>query len=131
MKNSRLTVLIPPLLALILELLPWGVMMYFFNPTGDNYNQVFSYFSLVPFGYANVAPFFTGLATCVLLALLILFAVKSKRSLLLAATVVSCVAFLVSLTAIPFGVTVLGILISAALLVSAGLLVLQIKKYRM
>ena len=127
MKSSRLTVLIPPLLTLFLELLPWGVVMYFPNPIGDNYRKVFSYFSLVPFGYANVGPFFTALATCVLLLLLILYAIKGKRPVLLAALVVSCVAFLVSLTAMLYGVTVVGVLITATLVVSSVLLILNVK----
>lgn len=128
MKSSRLTVLISPLLTLILELLPWGVVMYFSNPIGDHYRKVFSYFSLVPFGYANVGPFFTALATCVLLVLLILYAIKGKRPVLLAALVVSCVAFLVSLTAMLYGVTVVGVLITATLVVSSVLLILNVKK---
>ena len=128
MKNSRLTVLIPPLLALVLELLPWGTVMYFSDPALGSYRNVYSYFSLVPFGYANVGPFFTALATCVLLVLLILYAIKGKRPVLLAALVVSCIAFLVSLTAMLYGVTVVGVLITATLVVSSVLLILKVKK---
>ena len=128
MKNSRLTVLFAPLLALVLELLPWGTVVYFFDPALGRYRNVYSYFSLVPFGYANVGPFFTALATCVLLVLLILYVFKGKRSVLLAATGVSCVVFLVSLTAMPYGVTMVGVLVTVMLLVSSVLLILKAKK---
>ena len=123
MKNSRLTVLFAPLLALVLELLPWGTVVYFFDPALGRYRNVYSYFSLVPFGYANVGPFFTALATCVLLVLLILYVFKGKRSVLLASTGVSCVAFLVSLTAMPYGVTMVGVWVTVMLLVSSVLLI--------
>ena len=128
MKNSRLTVLFAPLLALVLELLPWGTVVYFSDPALGRYRNVYSYFSLVPFGYVNVGPFFTALATCVLLVLLILYVFKGKRSVLLASTGVSCVAFLVSLTAMPYGVTMVGVWVTVMLLVSSVLLILKAKK---
>lgn len=68
-KVTRILLVIFPLAALILELLPNGVVLNFANPEGEPWRHTYSYFSLTPFGYANFGPFLTAILTCVLLAL--------------------------------------------------------------
>ena len=43
-------------IALIFELLPNGVVLRFMNPEGEPWVRTYSFFSLVPYGYANFGP---------------------------------------------------------------------------
>ena len=61
--RKRMVYCILPVAALVLELLPWGAVCNFANPNGAPWRRTFSYFSLIPFGYANVGPFLTGVLT--------------------------------------------------------------------
>lgn len=65
--------------ALVLEVLPNGVVIYFANPEGDPYRETYSYFSLTPYGYANIFPLITAVLTCVLLLLLIISIILKKE----------------------------------------------------
>ena len=67
MKKTRFLPLICPTAALILEALPWGAVLNFARPEGEPTRQTYSYFSLMPFGYANFWPLITAVLTCVLL----------------------------------------------------------------
>ena len=72
--KKRLPLLLFPVLALILEALPYGAVLQFARPAAAPLRELYSYFDLTPFGYANFAPLFTALGTCVLLVLLALYA---------------------------------------------------------
>lgn len=123
--------LIFPLLSvitLVLELLPWGAVLYFGNPEGESIRSTCSYFSLTPYGYANFGPLLTALVTCVLLVLTILYAFKNKNGLRRTITVLAAVAVLLSLLPLLYGLrfySVVGGLISVALLLQ---LLLSLKK---
>ena len=80
MKKTRISRLFILLLAIILEILPYGAVCIFATPE-ETFRKTFSYFSLVPYGYANFAPFITALLTCILLVLL-LSSLVSKRDVL-------------------------------------------------
>ena len=58
-------------IALIFELLPNGVVLRFMNPEGEPWVRTYSYFSLVPYGYANFGPLIAAVLTCVLIILTI------------------------------------------------------------
>ena len=62
MKIKKSLFVVLPLVALILELLPNGVVLNFANPDGEPWRRTYSYFSLTPFGYANFGPFKIGRA---------------------------------------------------------------------
>ena len=83
--KKRLPLLLFPVLALILEALPYGAVLRFARPAAAPLRELYSYFDLTPFGYANFAPLFTALGTCVLLVLLALYAGTGKRGLAAAA----------------------------------------------
>ena len=56
-------------IALILEILPIGAVMVFAtSPTKQNI-EVYSYFSLLPVGYANFTPLLTGILTILIILL--------------------------------------------------------------
>lgn len=71
-------ILIFPIIAIILEILPCGAVLVFAPSPTDRVRETFSYFSLTPVGYANFAPFITALLTCVIL-LLALVSIKLEK----------------------------------------------------
>ena len=63
MKKVCLAVL--PALTIVLELLPLGAVCIFATSPTERVKETFSYFSLIPFGYANFAPLITAILTVV------------------------------------------------------------------
>lgn len=85
--------------AFLLELLPAGVVMRFASPDGLLPPQYYSYFNLLPFGYGDFAPLFTGsftVAALVSAALALLLRGRAGR-LRGAAFVCSALALVLSL----------------------------------
>ena len=80
MKKSRILILILPIVILILEALPWGVVLNFAVDGGGVVRRTYSCFSIKPFGYANFGPFVTAVLSCglMLTALLYCFTGKAK-----------------------------------------------------
>ena len=93
MKKIKLLPL--PVIALILELLPFGAVLIFSPSATDRVRETYSYFSLTPFGYANFGPFVAAVLTCVLIAFA-LFSLKQRR-FTGAVCIVSAVAMVASL----------------------------------
>ena len=84
MKIRKILCIIIPLLALVLELLPYGAVLNFASEPGSNaryVRQVYSYFSLVPFGYANFGPLVTAIITCILIPFSVLAVIFGKDAL--------------------------------------------------
>ena len=78
--KKRLVYLILPIITLILEILPYGAVCNFMRPSADgtsvgHFRELYSYFDLMPFGYANFAPLFTGIITCIILLLLVIYCI--------------------------------------------------------
>jgi hypothetical protein len=69
----RFGLLLPLILAFALECHPAGVVMYFMNANGPDFQDTCSYFNLIPFGYGQCGPLLTALLTCVLIILSIIF----------------------------------------------------------
>ena len=105
--------------ALVLEALPNGVVIYFANPEGDPYRETYSYFSLTPYGYANIFPLITAVMTCILLLLLII-SIILKKDLSKSAAIIAGTASAFSLCPLPlFGTdefTAIGAAISICLI---------------
>lgn len=118
MKKKALQYLILPVITLALELLPYGAVCNFMNPEGDPWRETFSYFSLTPFGYANFGPFLTAVITCVVLGLLVIYALTGKRGWALSARNILAMAVVVSMGPLMFGISyfsLVGGLITASL----------------
>ena len=139
MKQKNLSPLLLPIIALILELLPYGVALHSAHPLQDGtlYHSrlTYSYFSLIPYGYANVGPFFTAILTCVVLLLLVIFCITRKTVFLKISLCLTGAAAITSV--LPLGLdlrfySVLGAAITVVLL-AAFLYMLWIvikKRYR-
>ncbi len=105
MKIRKISLAVVSLAALVLEALPFGAVCNFANPEGEPFRQTYSYFSLVPYGYANFGPFITALLTVFLAALCIIYiffgADKMKRAII----VVGGAATAISLTPLLYGIS--------------------------
>ena len=111
MKMKKLLLVSFPIIAFVLELLPYGVVLNFANPEGEPWRRTYSYFSLTPFGYANFGPFITAILTCALLALAVIYLFKPRKGLKTAILNVSGFATVASLMPLMFGfdyITVIG-----------------------
>lgn len=90
--------------ALVLELLPLGVVMIFGTGSGENIKQTVSYFDLTVMGYANFAPIITGALTVVVIVLgiVVLFKFQRAEIVKIAVLVCSVIAVLSSLAPLLF-----------------------------
>ena len=104
MKIKKSLFVVLPIATLILDLLPKGVVLHFDNPEGEPWRRAYSYFSLTPFGYANVCPFITAILTCILLVLVVIYLFKPRNGLNTAILNVSGFAPAASLRPLMFGV---------------------------
>ena len=127
-KNKKISVLIFPVIALILEILPCGVTMRFASPPGEEpFIENTSYFDLLPLGYGNFAPLITAVLTAVLLVVLLFYIIKGGPALWKTGKNISLAAAVVSVCPVLFAsYTVIGGFISASL--SAEFLYLTFKK---
>ena len=128
---KKIFALITTLTALILEILPYGAVCNFATPPGEPpLRLTYSYFSLIPFGYANFAPFIVAILTCALLILMIVYVFISQR-LRMPVLCVSAAASLLSLAPLLLGVTyypAVGSLITLSLIGTTVCVLLDKKK---
>ena len=118
MKIKKLLLVSFPIIAFVLELLPYGVVLNFANHEGKPWCRTYSYFSLTPFGYANFGPFITAILTCALLVLVVIYLFKPRKELKTAILNVSGLATAASLMPLMFGfdyITVVGVIITLLL----------------
>lgn len=103
MKKYKLTSLVVCILLIFLEALPAGAVLNFAESGGEAVRKTFSYFSLVPYGYANFGPFLTAVLT-VILALLTLISLFSNKGWLCTARIfLSAAAIVTSLLPLMLG----------------------------
>ena len=104
--------------ALVFEILPYGAVCNFANPEGEPFRKTYSYFSMMPYGYANFGPFITALLTCVLLVIIVL-SILLKKDWSKSISIISAIATLTSLAPLMFGFSnfsIVGAMISACIL---------------
>jgi len=119
---KKISLIILPILTTVLELLPYGAVCIFATSPTDRIKETFSYFSLLPFGYANFAPFITAILTIAIL-LLALITIK-KLNICKAVFVVSIIATIVSVLPLVYGVeyySTIGCIISITLAIECVL----------
>ena len=125
--KKRFLYLILPIVTLILEILPYGAVCNFMRPPSEvnpdapvgHFRELYSYFDLTPFGYANFAPLITAIITCIVLLILVIYCFTGKESLARAAKNILCVCSVISFGPLVLGphfLSVVGILISFSLI---------------
>lgn len=111
-------------IALVLEILPIGVVMVFATSPTERTTEIYSYFSLIPVGYANVTPFLTGILTIViiLLGVIAFFKFSTAAKLRKAIFICSIISFLFSIVPLllfgTIGMTSASYAVSGAILFS-------------
>ena len=135
MKALRFVQLALVAAALALEAPPWGAVCNFAvaPESGGGVNrQTFSYFDLLPLGYANAGPFLTALLTCALAIAVIIGCFVQSRALLRCITGISAAAVVTSLMPLMFGLSyysVVGLLITLLLTASVVLGSMRAKNF--
>jgi len=120
---KRIALLVLPLTALILELLPSGVVLRFANPEGEPWVRTYCHFDLTPFGYANFGPLIAAVLTCMLLLLVVIYLIKPRKGLNTAIMNVSGFAAVAAFAPVMFGLeylTVIGIVVGLLLAATFG-----------
>lgn len=116
--KKKIPMLILPIAALILEIIPYGAVCVFAADEGERIRQTFSYFDLTPFGYANFGPFITAILTCALFVLAVIYVLKQSKGLNTAIMNISGVATATSLMPLLYGIdffSVVGAVITVLL----------------
>lgn len=129
--KKRLICLILPIITLILEILPYGAVLNFMLPTANGspagrFRELYSYFDLMPFGYANFAPFLTAITTCIILALLLVYLLSGRARIITITEGFLCIGVVLSLCPLLYGIdffSVVGALVTVSLI--AELILIQ------
>lgn len=98
---KKISLVVFPALTIVLEALPLGAVCTFAPSPTERVRETFSYFSLIPFGYANFTPLITAILTVVIL-LLSLISLK-KDSVFNALFVLSIITAIISLMPLMYG----------------------------
>jgi uncharacterized membrane protein YfhO len=120
----RLSLLLPLIPAFALESHPAGVVMYFMNANGPDFQSFCSYTDLTPFGYGQWGPILTVICTCALAALSVIFIIRAQQSVLKAIFWLSIAAAVASLSQGMLGLrwlTWVNVVVAALMLLEAGL----------
>ena len=129
--KKRFWCLIFPIITLVLEILPYGAVCIFATSPIEKVKETFSYFDMIPFGYANFAPFITAMLTCVIFLLLIVFCIKGNVSTAIKAKNMLYVAIVMSLGPLVYGIEYFSLvagLITLSLVAEVFLLHSMMKK---
>lgn len=127
--KKKLIMLCTTIIAIVLEILPYGAVCNFANPDGEPWRRTYSYFDLTPFGYANFAPFIVALLTCSLI-ITIIVSLIIKKPLKTPILTLSAIATILSLAPLLYGISffsIVGALITGALLATTIVAILNQK----
>lgn len=132
MFKRKIVMTVLSVLTVILEILPYGAVCVFMDDGGIEIRRTYSYFSLIPYGYADFSPLITALLSCVILVLCIILCFRKSKKLNKAlatlsglAAVISFVPFLMGLGFRFYGVCAAAI---TSLLAVIFILALSVKK---
>ncbi len=115
-KRKKAALILLPVITVLLEVLPYGAVCIFASSPTERIRETFSYFSLVPFGYANFSPFITAVLTVVII-IFALISLKKGRAVKIV-FVISIIAAVVSVLPLMYGVncySIVGCFISITL----------------
>ena len=125
--KKKIIVLCILLCTLVLEILPYGAVCNFWNPEGPPHRVTYSYFSMIPYGYAHFSPLLTAILTCVLL-LIVLISIIFKKAIGKKTAILAGIASLISLCPMLYGLddySIVGALISLCLIAATVVVSLQ------
>ena len=124
--KKKLITLCLLLCTLVLEILPYGAVCNFWNPEGPPHRATYSYFSMIPYGYAHFSPLITAILTCVLL-LIVLISIIFKKAIGKKTAILAGIASILSLCPLLYGIayySIVGALISLTLIAATAAIAL-------
>lgn len=135
--KKRFVYLILPVITLILEIIPYGAVLNFGRPAEDGsigyFRETYSYFDMLPFGYANFAPMITGILTCVALLFVVKYCISGKSRSAVVGRSLCLITAIINLGPLLYGIryfSLVAALVSISLVMEAWLLSKEIKKYK-
>lgn len=129
--KKRFLYLILPVLTVLLESLPYGVVLNFATPEGEPLKKTYSYFSLTPYGYASFSPFFTAVITSAVALILLFYCINGKRALLIIARNTLFLGSIISICPLFLGIdffSPIGGLITFLLVAESALISFKLKR---
>ncbi len=130
MKKRRIAMLILPLAAFVLELLPFGAVLIFAEMYGNrpaSHRVGYSYFDLTLVGYANFGPFIAGMMTVAALIFAAVYGLWGKKGALLGAAAASGLGAVASIWPLVYGIDFYNIISAAITLLLAACAVLAFR----
>lgn len=128
--KKRLLLLIPPVISFILELLPYGVILKFSDGPDSTFTETYSYFSLLPFGYAVFGPLIAAVLTCAMFAVTVIYVFTANKWLRNTTMVLAMITALLSVSPVLYGLEYLSLInavVALLLSVEAVILLTQTK----
>ncbi len=116
--KKRVILTMLPIIAIAFETLPYGAVLRFASDAERVDIQTYSYFDLVPFGYANFGPLLTAILTVVLLIIASINLFKPNLKLNRTILITSIIAVITSLMPLMYGVayfSLVAVMISVVL----------------
>ncbi len=136
--KKRVIYLFLPIITLILEIIPYGAVLNFGRPSEDGsigyFRETYSYFDMLPFGYANFAPMITGILTCVTLLFVVKYCLAGKNSSAVTGRWLCLVTAVINLCPLFYGIkyfSPVAAFVSISLVMEAWLLTKEIKRYNL
>lgn len=124
MKKRFLSIILP-VITMILEILPYGAVCVFAPSPTQRLRETYSYFDPIPFGYANFAPMITGIISCIILLLVVVYCITGKLTWAVKAKHLLYVAAVFSLGPLVYGISffsLVGALITVSIIAELLLL---------
>lgn len=121
MKKNYIVPLSTMIAVIVLESLPYGVVLNFEPGPGTYYLETYSYFSLTPYGYGVFCPFLTAVMS-VLIVLFILLTLLFKKNFGRTAFILCIIAAITSFLPVIEKFTITGICIFTLLFAATVLL---------
>ncbi len=116
--KKRVILTMLPIIAIAFETLPYGAVLRFASDAERVDIQTYSYFDLVPFGYANFGPLLTAILTLILLVIAAISLFKPNLKLNRTILITSIIAVITSLMPLMYGVayfSLVAVMISVVL----------------
>ena len=118
-RKKNMIILAVLLVIFVLEILPYGAVLNFADDGDKVLKQTYSYFDLIPYGYANFGPFITAILTCVLILMNVVNLFIGGKKMQSAIKILMCAALITSLFPLMISsYSVLGGIISGLLFVA-------------
>ena len=129
--KTKLSLIFLPIATLLIEIYGKGAVCNFATGEGKIIRETFSYFDLVPFGYANFGPLLTGILTSIILLFLLIYVFSDSLGILSFVNKLSFIAIVTSLLPLLFGLSYFSLVaLIISILLVINYLLISIEKNR-